>query len=351
MLSPGRWKGFSLEHIADKNFPNQRRTLLPSSRCNSNRLCQSFTVSIAMTFFLLVGCKQRDQLLFHAGVGQRSSLDEIREIFVKRYPDQQVNFSYKGSGYFIADITRSQEGDLFMPGEEFYLLQAVERGFISDYDPVRDIAAHFVTVILTPKGNPKQIKKVTDFAKPGMRIGLGNPRACAIGLWHEKIFKRAGIWEAVQKNATMSAKCIPELGNAAQHRLIDATIVWASTSVLYLRDCEIVPLEAKYRGIIRLPIASLNFSRNPSRAQLLKNLILSSEGQQIFRSHAYAVGNIARDKEGFLQAEDRATDQLMHWLVNAAAAVKAPTMQFSRDGVGPLIGEVIRQRKTLRAGN
>ena len=304
-----------------------------------------------MAFFILFGCKQRDRVLFHAGVGQRSSLDEIREIFIERYPDQQVNFSYKGSGYFIADITRSREGDLFMPGEEFYLLQAVERGFITDYDPVRDIAAHFVTVILTPKGNPKQIKKVADFAKPGMRIGLGNPRACAIGIWHKKIFKRAGIWDAVQKNATMSAKCIPELGNAAQHRLVDATIVWASTSVLYLRDCEIVPLEPHYRGIIRLPVALLSFSRNAKKAQLLKNLILSSEGQQIFRSHAYAVGNIARDEKGFLQAEDPATDQLMRWLVKAASAVKDPSLQLSQKELGPLIGEVIRQRKTIRSGS
>jgi hypothetical protein len=27
-------------------------------------------------------------------------------------------------------------------------------------------------------------------------------------------------WEEVRKNATMSAKCIPELGNAAQYNLI-----------------------------------------------------------------------------------------------------------------------------------
>ena len=38
---------------------------------------------------------------------------------------------------------------------EPYLLQAVERGYITDYDPERDIAAYFVTVIMTPRGNPK----------------------------------------------------------------------------------------------------------------------------------------------------------------------------------------------------
>jgi hypothetical protein len=33
-----------------------------------------------------------------------------------------VDFSYKGSGYFIADISASRMGDLYMPGEEYYLV-------------------------------------------------------------------------------------------------------------------------------------------------------------------------------------------------------------------------------------
>ncbi len=318
------------------------------------KVAAHLTLAMLGVLFLVngLGCGERQEktLLFHAGVGQRSSLDEIKELFCQRHPNVKVNFSYKGAGYFIADITRSQEGDLYMPGEEFYLLQAVERGFITDYDPQRDIAAYFVTVIITPRGNPKRIQKVEDFAKPGVRVGLGNPKACAIGIWHEKTFQRAGIWEAVQNNATMSAKCIPELGNAAQHNLIDATIVWATTAVLYLRDVEIIPLEPKYRGVVRLPVAVLKFAKHPREAQLLKDLILSEEGKEIFLSHAYAVGNILRDADGFEADEGQATEKLMGWLVNAARAVKDEAFVADAASVGPLIKEVNRQRKTTRAG-
>lgn len=301
--------------------------------------------------FACQGCRRNEELLFHAGAGQRSSLNEIRAVFQRRYPDTKVNFSYKGSGYFIADIARSREGDLYMPGEEFYVLQAVERGFVAGYDPARDIAAHFVTVIITPRGNPKQIRRIEDFARPGVRVGLGNPRACAIGLWHEKTFRKAGIWDAVRKNATLSAKCIPELGNAAQHRLVDATIVWATTAVLYLRDCEIIPIEPRYRGIIRLPVALLKFSKRPAAARRLKRLILSRGGRDIFASHAYAVGAVPRDSEGFQGREDPGLRATMRWLVNAAAAAKDPAAKAGRGQVGPLVGEVLRQRRTTRAGN
>jgi molybdate transport system substrate-binding protein len=289
-------------------------------------------------------------ILFHAGLGQRSSLNDIKKVFEKRNPDIKVNFSYKGSGYFIADITRSKQGDLFMPGEEFYLLQAVERGFLTDYNPKTDIPAYFVTVIVTPRGNPKNIKSIEDFAKPGVRVGLGNPKSCAIGIWHQKTFEKAGIWDKVKENATMSAKCIPELGNACQHRAIDATIIWTPTAVLYLRDVEIIPIEHKYRGIIKLPVGILKFARYRDEAQKLMDFILSEEGRAIFHTHAYAVNpNIPVDKQGFCL--DGTTDQDMEYLVNAAKAVKDKSFPVTKETIGDLSGEVLRQKKTTRAGD
>ncbi|MBN1980808.1 MAG: extracellular solute-binding protein [Chitinivibrionales bacterium] len=311
----------------------------------------TLTLICCILFTGILGCRRDQTLLFHAGAGQRSSLEEIQALFQKKHPDIHVNFSFKGSGYFIADIARSKEGDLFMPGEEFYVLQAVERGFVTEYDPNRDIAAHFVTVILTPRGNPKKITGIHDFAQPGIRVGLGNPKACAIGIWHEKIFKRAGIWEKVQGNASFSAKCVPELGNAAQHNLVDATIVWATTAVLYLRDVEIIPMPPEYRGVIRLPIAQLTFSTHHEAAQSLKQLILSDEGKKIFLSHAYAVGTLKTDSDGFLEKTEASTEPLMKWLVNAAAMVKDTSRKATRDDVGPLSVEVTRQQKTIHAGN
>jgi molybdate transport system substrate-binding protein len=306
---------------------------------------------VIASFFLIThayGAEKR--LLFHAGLGQRMALNEIKDVFENRYPDIKVNFSYKGSGYFIADITRSKQGDLFMPGEEFYLLQAVERGFLTDYNPETDIPAYFVTVIITPIGNPKNIKKVEDFAKPGIRVGLGNPRACAIGIWHEKTFKKAGIWDKVKANATMSAKCIPELGNATQHKAIDGTIVWATTAVLYLRDVEIIPIEHQYRGIIRLPVGVLKFARYREEAQKLMDFILSEEGRAIFHKHAYAVNPVIPvDENGFCL--DGTTDKDMEYLVNAAKAVKDDSFPVNNETIGDLAEEILRQRKTIRAGD
>lgn len=206
-----------------------------------------------------------------------------------------------------------------------------------------------MTVIITPKGNPANITRVEDFARPGIRVGLGNPRSCAIGIWHEKTFKKAGIWDRVQRNAALSAKCIPELGNATQHKAIDATIVWSTTAVLYLKDVEIIPIEPRYRGIIRLPLATLKFARYRKEAEMLKAFILSDYGRNIFHRHAYAVDpDIPVDEQGFCL--DRTTDRDMTCLVNAARAAKDDKIEVNRETVGDLIDEVRRQKKTRRSG-
>jgi molybdate transport system substrate-binding protein len=279
--------------------------------------------------------KSPKHLLFHAGAGQRASLDEIAGVFQQRHPDLQIDFSYKGSGFFLADISISKEGDLYMPGEEFYLLQAQKRGFIAEYNPETDRPAYFVTVIITPKGNPQNIHSVADFAKPGLRVGLGDSKACAIGLWHERIFMKAGIWDKVKKNATMNAKCIAELGNACQLKAIDATIVWASSAMLYLKDVDIIPMEPEYRGLVKLSIGTLKFSRYPKEAEELKAFILSDEGREIFHRHAYCINPDSVDTD-------------MKWLVAAVKAARDPTLPLDEQTVGPLVKEVKRQRETKK---
>ena len=79
-----------------------------------------YRIGIICVLVLCTQCSHEKNLLFHAGVGQRSSLTDIQKLFQEKYPNVHVNFSFKGSGYFIADISRSREGDLYMPGEEFY---------------------------------------------------------------------------------------------------------------------------------------------------------------------------------------------------------------------------------------
>jgi len=301
--------------------------------------------------FVLSGCgKDEKEMLFHAGIGQRSSLLDIKKLFEEIHPDARINFSFKGSGFFLADAERSHKGDLYMPGEEFYLLQALERGLIESYDPIKDSPAYFMTVIITPVGNPANIQGIKDFARPGVKISLANPKAAAVGVWHERTFKKAGIWEEVQANQIQSAKCIAEVLAGVQNRIVDGTITWSSNAVLALRDVEIVPIEPEYRGLVRLPVSITSFSQHPDLARELIDLMVSDEGRRIFESHAYVTDPGAIDDKGFCADGGAATDKYMKWLINAARLAKNVDEPLDESLVGPLVIEVERQRLTRRAG-
>jgi molybdate transport system substrate-binding protein len=293
----------------------------------------AFALTAMLSVFACCHKSNKASLLIHAGAGQRYALDEIAEVFQRKNPDIAIDFSYKGSGYFLADLTASREGDIYMPGEEFYVLQAVEKGFISNYNPETEACAWFITVIITPAGNPANITSLEDFARSGVRVGLGDPRSCSIGLWQEKIFKKAGIWEAVRKNASMSARCIPELGNACMLKAIDATVVWATTAALYLKHVEIIPMRPEHRGLVRLPAAVLNFSHYPKETQILKDFILSDEAKKVFHSYAYCI-------------DTNKIDEDVEWLIKAAAIAKDPSAPITEQTVGHLVKEVGRQRKS-----
>ncbi|MBN2498511.1 MAG: substrate-binding domain-containing protein [Deltaproteobacteria bacterium] len=290
--------------------------------------------AICTVLALALGACQQDsvRLLFHSGAGQRSSLDAIVPIWEARHPGVRVDCAYKGSGYFLADIRARQEGDLYMPGEVFYLEQAAERGYLVDYDPERDVAAYFLTVILTARGNPAGVHGLRDFARPGVRVALGDPQANAIGIWHQKLFRAAGIYEQVKRNAVMNAQCIPEIGNALKLGAADASIVWAATAVLYLADCEIAALPERERGLIPLPVSVLRFSRHPRLAADLKRFLLSEEARALFHEHAYVVDPAQADSD-------------VDWLIKAAAVAKNPDSPISPATVGHLVGEVRRQRR------
>jgi len=311
----------------------------------------SATAAIVLSLACTAQASEKIEMLFHAGAGQRSSLMDIEKLLSKRYPDLDLNFSFKGAGYFLADIERSGEGDLYMPGEEFYLLQALERGFADPYDAVKDSPAYFMTVIITPKGNPAKVTKIEDFARPGVKVSLGDPAACAIGIWHEKTFKKAGIWDKVKANQVHSAKCIPEVATAVQQKVADASIVWATTAVLYLKDLDIIPIEPQYRGFVNLPIATLTTSKHPEMARKIKDFILSSEAKEIFRSHAYVADPGPLDKDGFCTDGGKASDDDCHWLQEAVKVARDDSIPVNKKTCGPLVGEVKRQCKTNRAGD
>jgi len=224
------------------------------------------------------------KLLAHAGAGIQPPLEELGATFTKK-TGIRVEYSYKGSGCLLPDIAMSEKGDLYIPGELFYMQQAVARKYIAAQRPV----AQMTTVLIAQRGNPKKIRSVRDLARPGLRVGLGDAKAIAIGRAAHTVLDRAKVRKQVEKNVVMSCLNVVELANAVELGHLDAAIVWDGTAKLCGDDVATIPIPAAYRETSTIPVGVLRFSKHAREARQFMDFLASKEAEPIFRKHGYSV--------------------------------------------------------------
>ncbi len=226
-------------------------------------------------------------LFIYAGAAFRPPLEEMGKEFERRY-GVPVRFNFTGSNCLLAQIILSQQGDLFLPGEEFYVRQAQKRGYVLK----SEVIGYFVPVIMVRKGNPKGIKSLKDLANSGIKVGLGDPKACAIGEISEAILRKNGLTEAVHKNVVFRAMTAPELANALRLGGIDACINWdAIANYPWVRPAvEVITIPPEQNVITANPLAILKTTKNRQAAELFLQFALT-DGQRILRRHGFTARN------------------------------------------------------------
>jgi len=229
------------------------------------------------------GGSAANELLLYCGAGIRPPVAEL----VKTFEDEtglDLAVDYAGSEVLLSRIRISQKGDLYMPGDKHYVDQAAAEGMILS----RRTVTWFVPVILVAKGNPKKIHGLKDLVAPGVRLGLGDARACAIGRKCKKIFAKKGIsWKDVERALAYQSLTVNELGLQIRAGTLDAVIVWDAIARPYEGECEIVPIPAKENIVSTVDLGILSFTRNRGASKRFAAFAASEQGRAIFRKHGY----------------------------------------------------------------
>lgn len=222
-------------------------------------------------------------LFLYCGAAMRKPVAEISKLFRER-TGIKVEPTYTGSGCLLAQIEMADKGDLFMPGEDWFMEQAVERGRILDWRTV----AYFVPVIMVERGNPQHIKSLRDLMRPGLRVGIGEPKACAIGHFTVRLVEASGIpWRTFEPYVTAHFATAPELGNAVKLKAVDACIQWDSIAALYRDDTEVVALPPSSKTVSKITLGVLRTATNPQMAKRYLAFVAGPEGQAVMRKHHF----------------------------------------------------------------
>ncbi len=259
----------------------------------ANIMKQLFFTAILVIAILLTSCDRKapkqkqtagNELILYCGAGIRPPVAELIEIF-KREHDVEIFTDYAGSEVLLSKIKLSRRGDLYIPGDKHYIEQALREDMILS----RRSVFYWIPTILVQKGNPKNISGLEDILRPGLKLGMGDPNACAIGRTSQQILAKNNItWEEVKKHVSYLSLTVNELGMQIQAKSLDAVIVWDAMAQYYSKYGDEVPIAPEKNLISTVDIGVLKFARNRELAEKFVDFITSERGQEVFEKHNYS---------------------------------------------------------------
>ena len=228
---------------------------------------------------LAFGCGAEGPRLY-CGAGIRPPVAELAEEFGRRH-GVNIVCDYAGSEVLISRIKLTGKGDLYMPGDVHYVELAEEQGLIASKKTV----CYFVPVILVQAGN-KDIRTLNDLTRRGLKVGLGDPRACAIGPKSLTILEKNKI-SIENVNVTFWSPTVTELANHIKAGSLDAVIVWDAVAVYVGNEGKIVRIPPEQNVISTVAVGVLKSSEHPELAEKFVEFITSQRGKEVFQKHHY----------------------------------------------------------------
>jgi molybdate transport system substrate-binding protein len=232
----------------------------------------------------LGGCGRAPEavhLRLYAGAGLREAAEALTAAF-QRETGITVDVDYAGSGVLISRAKGDPQADLFMPGDVWYVDRLAE---VTDNVAERVRVSYFVPTIIVAKGNPKKVSSLQDFARPDLKVALGNPQACQIGRLCVQIFAKAGLDSAALK--AKQSFTVNELGLWVQMKDVDAAIVWDAIAEGIRESVDIIEIPEAVNEISTVVCARLKRAPHPKEAQRFLQFLVSPAGQRLLKEKGY----------------------------------------------------------------
>ncbi|MEA1946111.1 MAG: molybdate ABC transporter substrate-binding protein [Thermodesulfobacteriota bacterium] len=250
-------------------------------------------IIVALHLFIM-GCtgeskkveqEQAKSIMVGAGAGLKPALDPVAKLFTEK-TGIKVDYAYLCSAMVLTNMQLTRTGDVMVPGSQHYMDIAIEKGVI-DPDSVA-VAGYMIPVIAVQKGNPHNITCIEDLAKPGLKVGIGEKEALAVGRLTDKMLKELGIYEDLMKNVVLTGGSSSKLMLPLAMKNLDAEINWMATAQAFADKVDIIKIDPKKLKYSIAPIGMTTYSKNKEAAQKYLDFVASKEGHAIFAKFGFA---------------------------------------------------------------
>jgi len=228
--------------------------------------------------------EQRSLTVF-CGSANKPAMEEIAALY-EQEKGVAVRLIFGGSGTLLSQIELSRSGEIYLPGSPDYAIIAERKGQVI---PGSDrIVAYLVPAIVTPKGNPKKIERLEDLARPGVKVGIGNPETVCLGLYGIELLERNGLLDSVLANlVTFGASC-SKTANLAAMSQVDAILGWRVFHFWNPERMDWVPIAPEQvPRISYVPIMIPVHTKSRELSEDFIDFVVSARGRAIYEKLGY----------------------------------------------------------------
>ncbi|MEJ2716296.1 MAG: molybdate ABC transporter substrate-binding protein [Deltaproteobacteria bacterium] len=240
------------------------------------------SLALLLTSYPLAASGESRELLLLSGAGLRQPVEKLVETF-QRETGIKVLIEYGGSGKLLARYRATGKGDVYVPGSFFYIERLAEKDQVASSC---NIVFHVPVVAVNKKRSPL-VRKFSDLAKPGVRVGLGDPKAMALGRSAEEILNNSGMRDEILKNVVVRAATVKQLALYVVKGDVDAGII-ARADAFQNRDKVVMhEINPKWYTPEIVAAAVLKSSTNPDAARRLAQFLCSPLGVKTFEEYGF----------------------------------------------------------------
>ena len=236
-------------------------------------------VTFGKTGFTLAGGDRwaaTPEMILYSGGVNRLAIEKLLRQFSER-EGATVTTVFNGCGILCAAMKTMGDSSNPKFPDAYYACDVCFVPPVAKYFPEAVLMTETEIVIAVPKGNPKNIRTLSDLAQPGLRVGLSNADQATLGYMTKAILKETGLYDSVMKNVVVTVPTSDFLINQMRAGGLDAAIVYRVNVVPQLEHFEAIALPADKAKAVQ-PFAVRGDSANRRLSERLLAFLKANKG-------------------------------------------------------------------------
>jgi molybdenum ABC transporter molybdate-binding protein len=222
--------------------------------------------------------EEKPEVLLYAGAMLRPAIEKTISIFEER-EGCTVTRVYNGCGILVAQM-KATVPDLYFACDTSFMAQ------VKDLFAAPTEVSLNQLVILVKKGNPHGVRALKDLGKPGLKIGIGHEKQCALGVLTQETLRQSQVHSDVMKNVAVQTPTGDMLVNQLRTGSLDAVVAYVSNAVSAADELEAIAIDIPCALAVQ-PVAVARDSRHRQIAGRLIEALKSPESRARFQAEGF----------------------------------------------------------------